>query len=116
MWTPVILVLGVLLVPASVRTQERAPGLYSGQDSIVSLNDTSFHDTVSGRQHAWLVEFYASWCGYCRNFAPVFAEFAGEVAAWGDVIRSDLQAMFDGVRKSPIYIACLCQMYHLRIF
>ena len=87
MWTPVILVLGVLLVPASVRTQERAPGLYSSQDSIVSLNDTSFHDTVSGRQHAWLVEFYASWCGYCRNFAPVFAEFAGEVAAWGDVIR-----------------------------
>ena len=100
MWTPVILLLCVLLVPASVRTQERAPGLYSGQDSIVSLNDTSFHDTVSGRQHAWLVEFYASWCGYCRNFAPVFAEFAGEVAAWGDVIRADLQAMFDGVQES----------------
>ena len=62
-------------------------GLYSDEDNVVILDHTNFHSTISAREHAWLVEFYASWCGYCRGFAPVFKAFAEEVAGWGEVIK-----------------------------
>jgi len=74
-------------VIVTVETNDRPAGLYTNNDNVVVLNDTNFHDTISGQSHAWLVEFYASWCGYCRNFAPVFKQFANEVSDWGDVIR-----------------------------
>merc|ERR1719209_1174292 len=28
-----------------------------------------------------MVEFYASWCGYCQNLSPTFKELAGEMVA-----------------------------------
>merc|ERR1719239_1986635 len=34
-----------------------------------------------------MVEFYASWCGYCRNLSPTFKELASEMASWRDVIQ-----------------------------
>merc|ERR1719204_1291787 len=34
-----------------------------------------------------MVEFYASWCGYCQNLSPTFKELADEMASWQDVIQ-----------------------------
>lgn len=77
----------LLLVIFSVNCYDRPLGLYNNDDSVVILDDTNFHSTISNRSNAWMVEFYASWCGYCQGFAPVFKRFSKEVARWTDVIK-----------------------------
>uniref|UniRef100_A0A1I8A8L6 Thioredoxin domain-containing protein n=1 Tax=Steinernema glaseri TaxID=37863 RepID=A0A1I8A8L6_9BILA len=64
-----------------------SPTLYRpGAEPIMHLDELTFTDTVLGQDHAFLVEFYADWCGHCRAFAPFFREFASLVQSWDRVV------------------------------
>ena len=57
---PRLFVFPLVLLLVSVLGYDRPEGLYDAGDELVILNDTNFHSTITGREHAWLVEFYAS--------------------------------------------------------
>uniref|UniRef100_A0A3P9KWZ5 Protein disulfide-isomerase A6 n=1 Tax=Oryzias latipes TaxID=8090 RepID=A0A3P9KWZ5_ORYLA len=44
--------------------------LYSPSDDVVELTPSNFNREVMQSDSLWLVEFYAPWCGHCRNLAP----------------------------------------------
>lgn len=48
----------------------------------VALDSANFDDVIRGERPV-VVDFWATWCGPCRAFAPVFA---GEAAKQGDIV------------------------------
>ncbi|XP_068619611.1 sulfhydryl oxidase 1-like [Battus philenor] len=62
-------------------------GLYSKSDHVIILTHKNFDRKVYGQRHALLVEFYNSYCGHCRAFAPKFKSLAEEIVPWKNVVE-----------------------------
>jgi protein disulfide-isomerase A6 len=68
-------VLRVLLVVAMVCVLG-ASALYDGKTDVVELTADNFDRLVKNSEAPWLVEFYAPWCGHCKNLAPEYKKLA----------------------------------------
>lgn len=44
------------------------------------INDENFAAEVLAAEETVLIDFTATWCGPCKQFAPIVADFAAETA------------------------------------
>jgi protein disulfide-isomerase A6 len=54
--------------------------------NVVDLNPSNFDEIVLKSGKPALVEFFAPWCGHCKNLAPVYEELADSYAASKDKV------------------------------
>jgi len=67
-----------------------------GASNVLELTPSNF-DTVIGQGKPGLVEFFAPWCGHCKNLAPVYEELADAfVHAKNKVIVAKVDADGEG--------------------
>lgn len=84
-----IIFISIGVVHNSVIRQEgeQAHSLYDSNDKVFVLTQENFYQSVFDQPYASVVEFYNSFCGFCRNFAPIYKAWASDVYGWRDVVR-----------------------------
>ncbi|XP_055608080.1 sulfhydryl oxidase 2-like [Uranotaenia lowii] len=70
----------------AAKSNENA-GLYDSNDSVISVNAANMKEKVFQQGHASLVEFYNSYCGFCRRYAPIWKELASEILGWQRMVK-----------------------------
>ena len=70
-----------------------ALGCCRGQSNVMDLNGANF-DMALKESEITLVEFYAPWCGHCKEFAPIYSKAADRMA--GKVLVAKVDATVEG--------------------
>ena len=79
----------------------------SGGSDVIVLTEDNFDDLVYAEDDSiWFVEFYAPWCGHCKNLEPVWEELASDLKGKVKVAKVDATAQESlgqrfGVRGYP---------------
>uniref|UniRef100_A0A8D8XZ19 protein disulfide-isomerase n=1 Tax=Cacopsylla melanoneura TaxID=428564 RepID=A0A8D8XZ19_9HEMI len=57
----------------------KSGGRKGSKNAVVELTDSNFAKLVYNSDEIWLVEFFAPWCGHCKNLAPHWEKAASEL-------------------------------------
>jgi protein disulfide-isomerase A6 len=68
-----------------------AIAILAGASSVVELTPDNFDSVVNGDKNVF-VEFFAPWCGHCKNLAPVWDELAEAYKKESDVVIAKVDA------------------------
>ncbi|XP_039668279.1 sulfhydryl oxidase 1 isoform X1 [Perca fluviatilis] len=62
-------------------------GLYTASDQVIILSQENVESVLINSSAAVLVEFYASWCGHCIAFSPVYRSLASDIKEWKPAVN-----------------------------
>uniref|UniRef100_A0A8R1DPK3 Thioredoxin domain-containing protein n=1 Tax=Caenorhabditis japonica TaxID=281687 RepID=A0A8R1DPK3_CAEJA len=60
--------------------QKKSKSSSGGNDGkVIELTDSNFESLVLNSKDAWMVEFFAPWCGHCKNLEPAWKKAAKQM-------------------------------------
>lgn len=74
--------------------------------SIIAVTDGDFQEKILNADGPVLVDFWAEWCGPCKQIAPILDQLSGEMGDSLTIAKMDIDANPDtptsyGVRSIP---------------
>ena len=72
------------------KSSSSGSGSGTGSDKdVIVLDDSNFDELVNNSKDMWLIEFYAPWCGHCKNLEPEWNKAATELKGKVKVAKVD---------------------------
>ena len=71
----------------NAETIDNKLGLYNKDPNVVSLTASDIKTVTFNQNYAYVVEFYNSYCGFCRRFAPKWKALAEDIVNWKDIVK-----------------------------
>jgi thioredoxin 1 len=102
----IAIMVATLIVPANISGQ-KSTKTQNSRDNVLILTDQNFAKTI--KNGIVLVDFYASWCGPCKIFAPRLEEIALEmgkklVAGKLDTDRNQVTSIKYNIKYLPTIV------------
>ncbi|XP_039763623.1 sulfhydryl oxidase 2-like isoform X1 [Pararge aegeria] len=85
-------------------------GLYSKSDHVTILTNKNFDKKIYGQRNAFILQFYNSYCGHCRAFAPKFKSLAAELDPWKSIVK--LAALDCSIEENNV----ICRQYEVMAY
>lgn len=76
----------LLLPPALVN------GMYAKSGPVLQVDGPSYDSLIAQSNHTSIVEFYAPWCGHCKNLKPAYEKAATALQGLAKVAAVDCDA------------------------
>ncbi|EGD89950.1 protein disulfide-isomerase domain-containing protein [Trichophyton rubrum D6] len=80
--------LAALLVTLAIEAVP-ASGLYTKKSPVLQVDANSYDRLIARSNHVSIVEFYAPWCGHCRNLKPAYEKAAKNLDGLANVAAVD---------------------------
>ncbi|CAN8101564.1 unnamed protein product [Discula destructiva] len=64
-------------------------GLYSKSSPVIQVNGKNYDNLIAKSNYTSIVEFYAPWCGHCKNLQPAYEKAAKNLEGLAQVAAVD---------------------------
>ncbi|KAL2316424.1 putative protein disulfide-isomerase C1F5.02 [Schizosaccharomyces pombe] len=87
-------------VDGKLQPKIKSQPIPESQEDLVVLVADNFDDIVMDETKDVLVEFYAPWCGHCKNLAPTYEKLAEEYSDDSNVVVAKIDATENDISVS----------------
>ncbi len=67
-----------------------------------SVTDATFDETIGAAEEAVIVDFWAEWCGPCKQIAPILDEIADEQAGKIKIVKLNVDENQETARRFDV--------------